>query len=211
MRPHPKALDLLNRHRRWFRTLNEYTCDGELTWEEYREWYFDARDKFNALAYDDLDRAFRETYWCLLRQPFYHRNSRWPHVLKHLEGGWGALLDYGCGTGEMLAWLKAKNPAWLYDGEDVPSPQQEYAMWRGFHPPKWQHKYDVIVCYETLEHLNNPVEHVTKMLDYLQPGGVLLWDFVDAFGGGNIATDDSRREVLRMLRGTTGQREIYVR
>ena len=195
-------------------------CDyqGYENWSDYLEEYRFAQYEFNYLVVKDSERAFQETDWCLLRQPFYHRWSRWEHVLAHMPSDeWGTILDWGCGTGEMLSWLKARRPTWIYDGLDIESPHFSYANARGFHAPGSNdtsfgsifHNYDIITCYETLEHLPDPVHAVDEILSMLTPGGVLLWDFIDEQGGGNVATAEARREVLRILGGTTGQREVY--
>ena len=179
-------------------------------WDDYLLFYHCSRDHFNTTVLHDPHMAFTQTTWCLLRQPFRHRWTRWDHVLAHMpKDAWGAILDYGCGTGEMLAWLRERRPMYLYDGIDLDSPHRRYAEWRGFGAPRLKHRYDIVTCYETLEHLPNPVKAVDEMLSYLRPGGVLLWDFIDERGGGNVAEERARVEVLRMLGGMTGQREVY--
>lgn len=208
VKTHPRALDLVNPRRAWFTELCRYT--NIPSWDDYRARYFAAQCTFNVIVEHEPERAFMEIEWCLLRQPFRHRWTQWDHVLQHMpKDEWGAILDYGCGTGEMLTWLKRRRPIWLYDGIDLDSPQLAYARWRGFGAPNRHYRYDVVTCYETLEHLPNPVRAVEEMLEYLRPGGVLLWDFIDDYEGGNVATREARREVLRMLGGTTGQREMY--
>ncbi len=208
VRQHPLRWDLVNPQRAWFRSLKAYQG---FTWDDYIQHYAIAREAFNATVIHDPITAFTQTDWCLLRQPFRHRWTRWDHVLAHMpDDEWGAILDYGCGTGEMLAWLRARRPMWLLDGHDLESPQLRYARWRGFDYPRLTHRYDIVTCFETLEHLPDPVQAVEEMLGYLRPDGVLLWDFIDDHEGGNVATREGRGEVLRMLGGTTGQRECYV-
>jgi len=209
MRKHPALWDPVNPQREWFKSLSLYY--NIPSWAQYIKHYQYSRCAFNTLidrceSYD----AFTDTDWCLYRQPFRHRWTRWDHVLMHMpKGRWGALLDYGCGTGEMLAWLRKRRPRYLYDGIDLDSPQRRYAQWRGFQEPLLRHRYAIVTCYETLEHLDDPVQAVEEMLGYLRPGGVLLWDFIDERGGGNVASVRGRTEVLRRLKGTTGQRECY--
>ena len=220
MRQHPSRWDLVNPHRAWFKMLAAYwrhdhnpTWDDyftQLTWMEYLRVYRSHRATFNYLVEREPQRAFTDTLWCLLRQPFRHRWTRWDQVLMYMPHDHGrTLLDYGCGTGEMMAWLQRRRPTWLYDGIDLESPQLSYARHRGFVAPQPTYCYDIVTCYETLEHLPNPMKAVEEMLRYLRPNGVLLWDFIDDYEGGNVATQEARREVLRMLKGTTGQREVY--
>ena len=215
MRQHPSTWDRVNRHRAWFKTLQCYGWPSEPSrsrWSHYVAAYHIARARFNELVTERPRDAFTLTEWCLLRQPFPHRWTRWDHVLAHMpKDHWGAILDYGCGTGEMLAWLRTRRPMYLYDGIDLDSPQRRYAEWRGFDAPRLKNRHDIVTCYETLEHLPDPVKAVEEMLAYLRPGGVLLWDFIDERGGGNVAGERARTEVLRMLNGTTGQREVYQR
>ncbi len=209
MRQHPHAWDMINRYRAWFADLRVFTRVPK--WDVYRGWYKQERELFNRLVVKDAIAAFTKTDWCLLRQPFRHRWTCWDHVLVHMpKDAWGAILDYGCGTGEMLNWLRKRRPMYLYDGVDLEgSPQLAYARSRGFSYPRLTHRYDIVTCYETLEHFPKPVQAVEEMLHYLRPGGVLLWDFIDDHEGGNVATKEARREVLRILGGTTGQRECY--
>lgn len=208
MRTHPSRWDVVNPHRAWFTNLAKYRRAA--SWGDYLAAYTQARTWFNETVATDPTWAFTETSWCLLRQPFRHRWTRWDHVLAHM-GAPGAILDWGCGTGEMLAWLIQRRPEWIHDGHDLPSPHYAYAQHRGFAPlGNWQERrYQIITCYETLEHVADPVGAVESMLARLSPGGVLLWDFINDQEGGNVATRDARGEVLRMLSGTTGQRECY--
>ena len=207
-REHPSAFDVVNRWRPWFTSLAKYRhLNG---WSDYVTAYGQTRVWFNGTVVTDPLWAFTQTDWCLLRQPFRHRWTRWEHVLNVMDQ-WGAILDYGCGTGEMLAWLQRRRPDWIYDGHDLESPHYAYAKHRGFGPSRdWQdHQYEIVTCFETLEHVRDPLGVVESMLKVIKPGGWLLWDFVDDPGGGNVATREERSEVLRRLGGVTGMGEYY--
>ena len=200
----PSRWDVVNPHRAWFRELSRYLVG--LTWTMYRRRYAAARIVFNHYAdRHEVRRAFLETEWCLLRQPFYHRWSRWPDVARHMTaaGPTACVLDWGCGTGELLVWLLTQCPTWRVRGWDLDSPHFRYAQWRlarrgqGRSRPRG---YDVVVCRETLEHVPNPVRVVEDLLARVAPGGVLCWDFIDAHdGGANCATPAARATVLSLL------------
>ena len=99
-------------------------------------------------------------------------------------------------------------------GYDLPSPHFDYCTWRlrqrGYINGLTQ-AYDVVVCYETLEHVDTCVQTVHKLMSLVKPGGALMWDFIDAHdGGANCATPVARKEVLRLLNAQhNGQREVW--
>jgi len=226
MRRHPSRWDVVNPRRAWFRELAEWAKLE--SWDHYRELYHMARLQFNS------DFSFMGP-WCLYRQPFYHRNSAWPHLWRRLsERPYLSILDFGCGTGEMLVWLAdgvlRSRERWggvhvagavkvdALHGVDLAfSPHNNYRLERlerrGFPQKPLRWTYDVVVCTETLEHMANPVETVDELISWVTPGGVLIWDFIDAHdGGANCARPQDREEVLRMLDAKHGgQNEVWTK
>lgn len=96
------------------------------------------------------------------------------------EGASGSLLDFGAGRGELLARLHAAGEFAELAGADLferPAGLPEAIAWhRGDlnEPFDAGRVFDVVVCSETIEHLENP-RHVFRTLrSLLRPGGLLV-------------------------------------
>jgi SAM-dependent methyltransferase len=91
----------------------------------------------------------------------------------------GAILDVGCSSGGFLSTLDKR--AWqLYGIEMEPSTAERARKLSGaqvfvgdvleatFAP----NTFDVITCFDLLEHIYTPVEFLAKVLQWLKPGGI---------------------------------------
>jgi len=208
--------------RQWFKDLSAYYHG--LTWDEYWVRYTLARDCFNDCLNEGDPQGAYETEWCFFRQPYYHRNRTWYDILRVMHkyefADVPTILDYGCGAGDMARWLAWRKPHWDWTLVDLKTPHRDYAEWRmaQLHlvacsvqdPLEYVGKHCVIVCRETLEHLEQPLSVVQRLLDALVPGGTLFWDFEDAPHGANVYPPEQRTAILTLLSATQeGREEVY--
>jgi 2-polyprenyl-3-methyl-5-hydroxy-6-metoxy-1,4-benzoquinol methylase len=93
----------------------------------------------------------------------------------------GRLLDIGCGNGTVLRSVGKIIPDWILEGTeiddryrlDVESISGVKKIHYGGELPEGE-VYDVITMVHVLEHLPYPREFLTKILDLLNPGGILI-------------------------------------
>jgi 2-polyprenyl-3-methyl-5-hydroxy-6-metoxy-1,4-benzoquinol methylase len=107
--------------------------------------------------------------------------SRWQRhrdlISRHKQGG--AILDIGCSSGAFLGTMKG--PSWKLYGIDMENSTAEKArsatgaevfvgdvMDAPFPPDS----FDVITAFDLLEHVYQPRQFLTKVLDWLKPGGI---------------------------------------
>jgi SAM-dependent methyltransferase len=96
------------------------------------------------------------------------------------------ILDYGCGTGASLAWLQLHSQPGRCVGLDISEGAIDYAKRRypgidflvldAESPPQaLRQEFDIAICLEVLEHLNNPNMALNHLAGhYLRPEGRLL-------------------------------------
>lgn len=95
-----------------------------------------------------------------------------------------SVLEIGCGTGTTLAWLKASGRCKSTTGIELVAQQAECAagvvdrvIQGGIEAidltPLTEH-FDLILCLDVLEHLNDPWELVERINRLLKPGGRLV-------------------------------------
>ena len=101
-------------------------------------------------------------------------------ALLRQEGAAGHLLDFGAGRGELLERLHAGGSFEYLAGADLFARPPALAASIGWHQqdlndaPRIERQFDVVICSETIEHLENP-RHVFRTLHQLvRPGGLLL-------------------------------------
>jgi 2-polyprenyl-3-methyl-5-hydroxy-6-metoxy-1,4-benzoquinol methylase len=91
----------------------------------------------------------------------------------------GKLLDIGCSSGGFLSTMK--NPAWnLYGIEMEESTAQRARAATGatvfvgdaVEAPFLPNSFDVITCFDVLEHVYSPRQFLTKVREWLKPGGI---------------------------------------
>jgi 2-polyprenyl-3-methyl-5-hydroxy-6-metoxy-1,4-benzoquinol methylase len=109
------------------------------------------------------------------------------------------VAEYGCGTAPMLTALarryRHRNLALV--GADIPHLLFHFARWR-FRGDRFvtlvpiepaddaplPGRYDVIFCLEVFEHLPRPLATLRHFAGALNPGGVLIFDYVRSEGAG---------------------------
>lgn len=96
------------------------------------------------------------------------------------ESAAGSLLDYGAGLGELLTRLHSSGGFSRLAGVDLfprPTGLPEAIEWLQQDlndVPKLAESYDVVVCSETIEHLENPRQVFRALYSLLKPGGLLV-------------------------------------
>lgn len=208
-----QLLDRLGLNQAWLRELSAYYRG--LTIQEFWIRYTIARVDAATLwkrkprtSESDYRAFFAETDYFVLRQMYYHRNDCYHVVAASMRraGRVGHFCEYGCGVAPVTAWLLPRFPAWRYTVVDIPSPTLEFARWRFRRCPNVEAKqpglgsdlplrnpYDVIVCFEVLEHLINPLDVVRHLVDHLKPGGTLHLNFAHDPGEENLLESAAQR------------------
>jgi SAM-dependent methyltransferase len=107
--------------------------------------------------------------------------SRWKdqvRTISRYKSG-GALLDIGCSSGGFLSTMKA--PAWYLYGIEMEESTAERArtstgaevfVGDAVEAPFLPESFDVITCFDVLEHVYSPRQFLAKALEWLKPGGI---------------------------------------
>jgi SAM-dependent methyltransferase len=108
--------------------------------------------------------------------------SRWQRqrdvVARHKKGG--AILDIGCSSGAFLGTMKGES--WKLYGIEMEASTAEKAkaatgaeifVGEAFDAPFPAESFDVITGFDVLEHVYHPRQFLTKILDWLKPGGIV--------------------------------------
>jgi 2-polyprenyl-3-methyl-5-hydroxy-6-metoxy-1,4-benzoquinol methylase len=96
------------------------------------------------------------------------------------ERATGSLLDFGAGTGELLARLQALSAFDRLAGVDLFPRPPSLAPEIGWHQQDLNDDvdaggpFDTVVCSETIEHLENPRHVFRSLRRLLRPGGLLV-------------------------------------
>lgn len=194
----------------WLREFRAYLGDSRLEPAEFWARYAAKRDRAHALLSatmtDDDARAFyRDHDYLLWRQLVHRRHAAWRRVLVTMPRRLGRLLEFGCGIAPVSAWLAPRRPRWQYALEDLPSPHFSYGQWRiaphaQFRCSRYAHTCTVIVALDVFEHLADPEATARDLVNRLEHGGYLHWNFVDGPPGDlNLATWEQREATCRYL------------
>lgn len=108
--------------------------------------------------------------------------SRWRDqvrlISEHKRGG--AILDIGCSSGGFLSTMKG--PSWRLYGIEMEESTAERArkstgaevfVGDAVAAPFSAGSFDVITAFDLLEHVYSPREFLTKVLEWLKPGGIV--------------------------------------
>lgn len=121
----------------------------------------------------DYDRTISEA--AKAPQHWFERRNE---VLRLKPGG-GAILDLGCATGGFLSTMQG--PAWKLFGIEMSEEAASEARSRcgaevfvgdildAPFPPQ---SFDVITCFNVLEHVYEPKEVLSRVAEWLKPGGI---------------------------------------
>src|SRR6202453_4389979 len=98
-------------------------------------------------------------------------------ISRHKSGG--KLLDIGCSSGGFLSTMK--NPAWNLYGIEMEESTAQRAraataatafVGDAVEAPFLPNSFDVITCFDVLEHVYSPRQFLTKVREWLKPGGI---------------------------------------
>lgn len=141
---------------------------------------------------EDLKIIYPSTYYAFAEEQAgnpvvgYFRNiweSRKIKDFRKLVGsGKKKILDVGCGEGRFLSLLKQYgDPNWELVGLDLDEQAAQRCRHRGFRCEvariesfSKSEKFDVIIMFQLIEHVDNPREVIESMRSMLNPGGFLI-------------------------------------
>lgn len=98
-------------------------------------------------------------------------------LLQHKQSG--ALLDLGCSSGSFLEFMRG-GPWELYgvemsaEGARIAEARSRATVFAGdvLDAPFPSESFDVITCFDVLEHLYHPRQVLTRVAEWLRPGGI---------------------------------------
>ena len=155
---------------------------GELT-DEWNRMVADSSDPAQVVRFYNESRAelFEQIAWHST-EPIHHRSLVCADMAARLPGR--DFLDFGSGIGSNA--LVFALHGFRVTLADVADPLRNFAKWRcerrGISAAAVdlksetlpRRRYDVITCFDVLEHVPDPLQAVKSMRDALRPGGVLF-------------------------------------
>lgn len=158
-----------------------------------------------------LHHLFHSVY----KESLFHCLPQVQH-LSRFRGDWKSCLEFGCGVAPVVTTLfefAPPSPARRVFISDIETVPFHYAAWKfaefdhvfplplrasdNFALPL-DEKVDAIFCMAVFEHLQTPLEVVTKFHERLNAGGLLIFDYVLSEAGG-LDTVQGLRERPRVL------------
>jgi SAM-dependent methyltransferase len=135
----------------------------------------------NAPRAEEMHHHYTDSYHRLISASGETSPHRWQgHTRKLMQFKQrGSLLDLGCSSGAFLEFLKSES--WQLYGIEMSADCARRAEARAgarvfvgdiLDAPFPQESFDVITCFDVLEHLYEPLKVMTKVREWLKPGGV---------------------------------------
>ncbi len=132
---------------------------GRFDYEKYYEHYWEEEHIQRGMEYYDV---------------------RYSHIKDFIRPPSGKkVLDVGGGNGQFLEWLGVKKATVL----DISKSGLKEARERGYRTvqadvqsryPIPENSFDVVICFETIEHIDNPVAMLKHIKRCVKPGGYLI-------------------------------------
>jgi len=130
---------------------------------------------------EEMDKHYGPDYDRLITSSGETSPERWrarrEAISQHKSAG--ALLDLGCSSGAFLESLKG--PAWQLYGIEMSADAARRAEARSsaqvfvgdiLEAPFAPESFDVVTCFDVLEHVYEPREVMAKVQEWLKPGGI---------------------------------------
>jgi SAM-dependent methyltransferase len=164
---------------------------------------------------EDKLHFYQEVHIYPFRQPYNKRKGgyRWcRELVRHIQHP--VILEYGCGSAVWTEYLLKRFPECRFFVADIPSVTLDFVSWKkrtygypyeiltigpGREGIPLKAGYDLIVCQDVLEHTPNPLDICEAFVQHLNPGGVLLLDFLNAPGGENLPEAVAQRDAVKQL------------
>lgn len=196
--------------------MTQYSPDAAAIWKLYAEefeqrWGMDcevsavvgARSKqiFAAEYHEHGDNSYRDSVILPIRNAFYAASAmdaRWSQ-LKSM-GIKEPILDYGCGVGFQLLWLKRHGFSDLY-GFEIPGIQHEVMarMFRKHGIKEWDgEQVETVFCINVLEHIHQPVKFLEGLM---RVGRRVIANICTAHDSPHIAPHDELEKCRVILEG----------
>jgi SAM-dependent methyltransferase len=136
---------------------------------------------FSADAYDDLWRSLED--FLRFNPGARHRRRLVLRALRRFAPTAKTILDVGCGVGEMEGFLADRLPGRAFTGIDL-SPVAIDSCRRRMPSLDWRvvdivrdelpTGFDVVLCSELLEHLDQPDLALNRIAETVRPGGIAI-------------------------------------
>jgi SAM-dependent methyltransferase len=129
----------------------------------------------------EMDFHYTDAYHKLISAAGQNSPTRWKHrkaALTQFKDS-GALLDLGCSSGSFLEFMRSES--WRLYGVEMSRDEARTAEQRSraqvfvgdildaTFPPE---AFDVITCFDVLEHLYGPRQAMSRVSEWLKPGGI---------------------------------------
>ncbi len=138
---------------------------------------------FSRQILDDasLNQLYKESLVTFGEQTEFIKNDYWQPLREHLEGrGKQKALDIGCSNGFFLEVLKDNGFKEVYgcepstEAKDIARADVKDGIHTGFFGPGLypENYFDLITCFQTLDHLSQPLEMLRNMYTNTKKGGL---------------------------------------
>lgn len=162
-----------------YRSIEGYTlfrcsyCDILITRTTDRQWKQYIRNKYSGEYTRDYE---------IMLPKLHKRFERHLSIIKQFASG-GRLLDVGCGTGHFLKYVKETDSSWKLFGVEPSGLLRKVAITNSGVVikngsldaiPFGDSYFDIITCYDVLEHSMDLKKNMRELKRVLKPGGLLF-------------------------------------